>query len=248
MHHYIAEFVGTAILVLFGNGVVANMVLAKTKGHSGGWIVITAGWAVGVALAVLAVGRISGAHLNPAVTLALASLGDFAWAHVPGYLGAQFAGGAAGAVLVYLAYFSHWGETSDQGAKLACFCTGPAVRRLAPAFVTEAIGTAALVFLVLAIGKVGGGLSGDQQIWSSVAAVWFGPLLVGGLVFGIGLSLGGPTGYAINPARDLAPRVMHAVLPIPGKGTSDWTYAWVPIVAPVVGGIGGAQLFRLLNL
>lgn len=248
MQAYVAEFVGTAILILFGNGVVANAVLSKTKGNSGGWIVITAGWAVAVALAVLAAGRISGAHLNPAVTLALAVIGDFAWNQVAFYICAQMAGAAAGALLVYLAYLSHWKETSDTGAKLACYSTGPAVRQIGAAFTTEAIGSAALVFLVLAFGKVGGAFQGEQQQWNAVASAWFGPLLVGLLVFGIGLSLGGPTGYAINPARDLGPRVMHAILPIPGKGDSDWSYAWVPVVAPIVGAIAGAVLYRMSGL
>lgn len=247
MQNYIAEFVGTAVLILFGNGVVANVVLARTKGNSSGWIVIATGWAVAVALAVLAVGRISGAHLNPAVTVALATLGDFAWCSVPGYIAAQFAGAGVGALLVYISYLGHWSETTDAGAKLACFSTGPGVRRIGAAFVTETIGTAALVFLVLAFGKLGSAFKGDQQLWNAVAGAWFGPLLVGLLVFGIGLSLGGPTGYAINPARDLAPRLMHALLPIPGKGHSDWSYAWVPVVAPLVGGIAGAVLFRLLG-
>ena len=248
MNVYLAEFVGTALLILFGNGVVANMVLARTKGSGGGWICITAGWAFAVAIAVFAVGRVSGAHLNPAVTLALASIGSFKWSLVAGYIAAQMAGAIAGAVLVYLAYFAHWEPTTDAGAKLACFSTGPAVRKNGPAMITEFIGTGALLFCVLAFGKVIAGAPTDQAAWASTINLWFGPALVGLLIFGLGLSLGGPTGYALNPARDLGPRIAHAFLPIPGKGTSDWEYAWVPVVAPILGGVAGAQLFKLLDL
>lgn len=248
MNVYLAEFVGTALLIVFGNGVVANIVLAKTKGNNGGWICITAGWAFAVAIAVFAVGRVSGAHLNPAVTLALASIGSFGWGLVPGYLAAQMAGAFAGAVLVYLAYLAHWEPTTDQGAKLACFATGPAIRKTGPAIITEFIGTGTLVFCVLAFGKVVAGAPTDQAAWAATVSMWFGPALVGLLVFGLGLSLGGPTGYAINPARDLGPRIAHALLPIPGKGSSDWEYAWVPVLAPILGGVAGAQLFKLLDL
>lgn len=248
MNVYLAELVGTALLILFGNGVVANIVLAKTKGNGGGWICITAGWAFGVAIAVFAVGRVSGAHLNPAVTIALASIGSFGWNLVPGYIAAQFAGAMVGATLVYLSYLAHWAPTADTGGKLACFATGPAVRHMGAAFVTEFIGTAALLFGVLAFGKVVAGAPTDQAAWAATVNLWFGPALVGLLIFGIGLSLGGPTGYAINPARDLGPRIAHAILPIPSKGTSDWEYAWVPVVAPILGGVVGAQLFKLIGL
>lgn len=248
MNSYLAEFVGTAWLVLFGNGVVANVLLSKSKGNGGGWIVITAGWALAVTMAVYAVARVSGAHLNPAVSVALASIGSFSWAEVPGYIAAQVAGGFTGSVLVYLTYLAHWGETADAGLKLACHSTGPAVRRFTPAIITEVIGTAALVFGVLAIGKVGVGADTAQAAWTAAVGTWFGPMIVGLLVFAIGLSLGGPTGYAINPARDLGPRIAHAVLPIAGKGSSDWAYAWVPVVAPVIGGIAGARLFVGLGL
>lgn len=248
MNPYVAEFIGTALLVLFGNGVVANVVLARTKGNGGGWIVITAGWACAVAIAVYTVGRISGAHLNPAVTLALASIGAFSPASVAGYLAAQLAGAFFGAVLVYLSYLAHWAPTESRDAKLACFCTAPAVRRRDAAFITEFIGTAVLVFVVLAIGRVFAGAPTEQQAWAAAVSVWFGPALVGLLVFAIGLSLGGPTGYAINPVRDLGPRLAHAVLPVAGKGPSDWGYAWVPVVAPICGGVAGAQLFKFLGL
>ncbi len=248
MNSYLAEVVGTALLILFGNGVVANVVLAKSKGNSGGWIVITAGWAFAVAIAVYAVGRTSGAHLNPAVTVALASIGSFSWSLVPGYIAAQFAGALIGATLVYLTYLAHWSPTEDAGAKLACFCTAPAIRRTGPAFITEFIGTAALIFGVLSIGRVVAGAATGQETWVAAVGTWFGPALVGMLVFAIGLSLGGPTGYAINPARDLGPRIAHAILPIPGKGKSDWSYAWIPVIAPILGGIAGAQLFKAIGL
>ncbi len=245
MNVYLAEFIGTAILILLGNGVVANVVLQKTKGHDGGWIVISWGWAMGVALAVYAVGRISGAHINPAVTVALASMGAFPWEQVPGYIGAQLLGAMAGAVLVWLSYLAHWGETDDQEGKLACYCTGPAVRNPLANCLTEFIGTVMLVFGVLAIGKLSTGLTGDLPAAMNTFA---GPMLVGLLVFSIGLSLGGPTGYAINPARDLGPRIAHSLLPIAGKGGSDWRYAWIPVVIPLVGGVAGAQLFVFLGL
>jgi glycerol uptake facilitator protein len=255
MNPYLAEMIGMAIIILLGNGVVANVVLNKSKGQNGGWIVITTGWCLAVAFAVYAVGRISGAHLNPAVTVGLASIGDFPWEKVPGYIAAQIAGGFTGAVLVWLSYLAHWGETPDQGAKLACFSTAPAVPKKGPAIITEIIGTAMLVFGVLCIGKIGAGVPGAELdavgqavpvSLAGVVATWWSPLLVGLLVLAIGVSLGGPTGYAINPARDLGPRIAHQLLPIAGKGSSDWGYAWVPIVAPIIGGVLGAVLHRSL--
>ncbi|MDB6080105.1 MAG: family channel protein [Akkermansiaceae bacterium] len=248
MNAYLAEFVGTAILILLGNGVVANVVLTKTKGNNGGWIVITAGWAMAVGLAVYATGRISGAHLNPAVTIALAAGGGFSWSLVPGYIAAQIAGGIAGSTLVWLTYLSHWGLTQDKGGKLACFSTGPAVRATVPNFITEFIGTAMLVFAVMAIGKVdAGSLVAVGKPLASLNASWWSPALVSATVFAIGLSLGGPTGYAINPARDLGPRIAHAILPIAGKGSSDWGYAWIPVLGPIAGGLAGIGLFNLLG-
>lgn len=255
MNVYFAEFIGTAILILLGNGVVANVVLKETKGNSGGWMVITAGWGLAVAMAVYAVGRISGAHINPAVTFGLASVGEFPWTQVPGYLFAQIAGAFTGAFFVWLSYLPHWKVTDDTGAKLACFSTTPAIRNLPANFLNEFIGTAFLVFAVLSIGSVASNLEPfsevsngmelpDLQASLEVAySTFIAPFLVGLLVLSIGLSLGGPTGYAINPARDLGPRLAHALLPIAGKGSSDWSYAWVPIAAPIVGGIAGAQLF-----
>jgi glycerol uptake facilitator protein len=245
---YLAECIGTALLILLGNGVVANVVLNKSKGQNSGWIVITLGWGLAVAIAVYAVGRLSGAHINPAVTVSLASIGAFDWALVPGYIAAQMVGAMIGSVLVYITYYAHWSETEDPELKRACHCTSPAIRKMGPAFVAEVIGTAVLVFGVLALGKVGLGAATDAQAWTAAVGTWFGPLLVGLLVVAIGMSLGGPTGYAINPARDLGPRLVHALLPIPGKGSSDWGYAWVPVAAPILGGVLGAQLFVFLQL
>ncbi len=239
MNTYMAEFIGTALLILFGDGVVANVLLAKSKGQGGGWIVITAGWGLAVAVAVYAVGSISGGHFNPAVTIGLAAIGKFAPAKVAGYVAAQIAGAMFGGLLVWLAYLPHWKETPDTGAKLAVFCTGPAIRSTPANLICEIIGAAALVFGALAIPS-STNLAGPG--WAS----GFGPFLVGLLVFAIGLSLGGPTGYAINPARDFGPRLAHAILPIAGKGSSDWRYAWIPIVGPICGGLLGAWTYRLL--
>ena len=236
------------LLVLLGDGVVANVVLNRTKGQNGGWIVITVGWGVAVAMAVYAVGRISGAHLNPAVTVGLAAIGSFSWADVGGYIAAQMAGGFVGAVLVWLMYLPHWQVTPDPGSKLAVFATGPAIRNTSANFIGEVIGTAVLLFGILAIAANAQTLSkpGDVDL-SFVFSRGLQPLLVGVLILGIGLSLGGPTGYALNPARDLAPRLAHAVLPIPGKGGSDWEYAWIPVVAPIVGGVAGAGLYFVIG-
>jgi glycerol uptake facilitator protein len=244
MQTLLAEAIGTLLLVLLGDGVVANVVLNRTKGQSSGWIVITVGWGVAVAMAVYAVGRISGAHLNPAVTIGLAAIGSFPWNEVPGYIAAQMIGGFVGAVLVWLAYLPHWSATPDPAAKLAVFATGPAVRSTAANVITEIIGTAVLLFGILAIAANAQTLSkpGDVDL-SFVFSRGLQPLLVGVLVLGIGVSLGGSTGYAINPARDLAPRIAHAVLPIPGKGDSDWGYSWIPVVAPILGGVLGALAY-----
>ena len=237
MKPFAAEVIGTALMIILGDGVVAGVVLNKTKAQNSGWIVITTGWAMGVAVAVYAVGRISGAHLNPAITLGLAAVGKFAWSDVPRYIGAQFIGAFLGAVIVWLAYLAHWSETESQASKLAVFSTIPAIRRCPLNLLTEIIATFVLVFGVLAISaNVGPAQSGVT------------PLLIGLLVWGIGLSLGAPTGYAINPARDLGPRLAHALLPIPGKGSSDWGYSWVPVVGPLIGGaIGAAAYVGLLG-
>jgi glycerol uptake facilitator protein len=226
---FASEVIGTALLILLGDGVVAGVLLAKSKAQNSGWVVITFGWGMAVAMAVYAVGRFDGAHLNPAVTLGLAVIGSTQWSDVPQYLAGEFVGAFIGACLVYAAYSHHFAETEDPGLKLAVFSTGPAIRNNVLNIVTEFIGTFVLVFGVLAIGgNKGPGVSGLT------------PLLVGLLVFAIGLSLGGPTGYAINPARDLGPRIAHFLLPIAGKGGSDWSYAWIPVVAPIAGGIVGA--------
>jgi glycerol uptake facilitator protein len=227
---------------------VANVVLNRTKGHNSGWIVITIGWGVAVAIAVYAVGRLSGGHLNPAVTIGLAAMGSFPWADAPGYIAAQMVGGFLGAILVWLVYLPHWGVTPDPASKLGVFATGPAIRSSGANFISEVIGTAVLLFGILAIAANAQTLNspGDVNL-SFVFSRGLQPLLVGVLVLGIGLSLGGPTGYAINPARDLAPRLAHAVLPIPGKGDSGWDYAWIPVVAPIVGGVLGAGLYFLIG-
>jgi glycerol uptake facilitator protein len=227
-----AEVIGTAILILLGDGVVAAVLLAQSKAQNGGWIVITFGWGMAVAMAVYAVGQFSGAHLNPAVTLGFAFMGNTDWGDVPKYIAGEFCGAFIGATLVWAAYSNHWRPTEDPGLKLAVFCTAPAIRNTVANIITEIIGTFLLVFGVLAI------VANEAPGTSGLT-----PLLVGLLVLAIGLSLGGPTGYAINPARDLGPRIMHALLPIPGKGPSDWGYAWIPVLGPIIGGVLGGLCF-----
>lgn len=248
MQELIAELIGTMILIILGDGVVANVCLNRSKAHGSGWIVIAAGWAMGVAMAVYSVGRISGAHLNPAVTVSLASLGAFPWESVPGYLCAQVAGGFLGGIVVWLVFLKHWELTPDPEVKRAIFCTIPAVRHRPANLLTEFLATAVFLFVIMALGDQVQALQRPGDLDLSV--VYRGavqPLLVGLLVFAIGLSLGGPTGYAINPARDLGPRLAHALLPIPGKGQSDWGYAWVPIVGPLAGGLAGVWLYTLVG-
>lgn len=240
MSPFLAEMIGTMLLIILGDGVVANVVLQQSKGQNSGWIVITTGWALAVTFAVYAVGTVSGAHLNPAVTIAMLCLGKIAAPLAGQYIVAQVIGGFLGGVIVWLAYLPHWEVTKDQGAKLAVFCTGPAIRKPASNLITEIIGTFMLVLGVLAI------LSPENLVAGSGFDVGFGPFLVGIIVWSIGLSLGGPTGYAINPARDLGPRITHALLPIAGKGGSDWGYAWVPIVGPILGGILAAFFYIML--
>ncbi|MGH2946575.1 MAG: MIP/aquaporin family protein [Solirubrobacteraceae bacterium] len=220
-----AEVIGTGLLVLLGDGVVAAVLLNHSKAQNGGWIVIAFGWGMAVMVAVFAVGQFSGAHINPAVTFGFAVEGRTEWGDVPEYLAGEFVGAFIGATLVWLAYLLHWRETEDPGLKLAVYCTAPAIRNPVANVITEVIGTFVLVFGILAF-------FADE----ATAATGLGALLVGLLVFSIGLSLGGPTGYAINPARDLGPRIMHAILPIAGKGSSDWGYSWVPVVGPLIGG------------
>lgn len=249
MSVYLAETIGTMILVVLGDGVVANVLLNKSKGQNSGWIVITTGWGLAVALAVYAVGRVSGAHINPAVTFGLASIGAFPWPQVPGYVLAQTVGGVLGGVTVWLAYLPHWAETEDPSLKLAAFCTAPSIRKRGANFLTELIGTAVLLFGILAIAANAQELAkpGDIDL-SVVFSFGIQPLLVGFLVWAIGLSLGGPTGFAINPARDLGPRIAHSLLPIAGKGKADWGYSWIPVFAPIVGGVLGALLFLAVGL
>lgn len=240
MSPFLAEVLGTTLLVIFGDGVVANVLLNKSKGQNAGWIVISAGWAVAVTVAVYTVNAVSGAHLNPAVTIAMAAIGKFPWADVPSYLAAQIIGGFLGGVIVWLAYLPHWAVTPDRGLKLGVFCTAPAIRSTGANLVTEIVGTAVLLIGLLAI------LTPANLVPNTGYDKGLAPLLVGVLVFGIGLSLGGPTGYAINPARDLGPRLAHAVLPIAGKGGADWGYAWIPVIGPILGGLLGALIYRTL--
>jgi glycerol uptake facilitator protein len=235
MHPFLGEFIGTAILILLGDGVVANVVLNKTKGNSGGLIVIAFGWAIAVFVGIFVAAHFSKAHLNPAFTLAAAYIGkDFSWADVPVYIAGQLSGAMFGALLVWLSYKLHFTATQDADAKLAVFCTGPAIRSTANNLITELIATFALVFSALNI------MAPDSSLGALNA------LPVALLVLGIGVSLGGPTGYAINPVRDLGPRIMHAILPIPGKRDSDWGYAWIPVLGPFMGGLLAAVVFKLL--
>ncbi len=243
-NEYIAEVIGTFILVLLGNGVVANVVLSKTKGHDSGWIVISFGWGMAVFIAVVAVGEISGAHINPAVSIGLAIAGQFPWIKVIPYIISQFIGAWLGAITVWITYKNHYDITEDPGAIQATFCTAPEIRNNLNNFLTELIGTFILIFVILyftepkitanELGEVKAGLGS------------LGALPVGLLVFAIGLSLGGPTGYAINPARDLGPRMIHALLPIPSKGGNGWDYSWIPVSGPVTGAVLAALLHYLL--
>jgi glycerol uptake facilitator protein len=242
----LAEVLGTALLILLGNGVVANVVLDKTKGHGSGWIVISFGWAMAVFVGVWCAGPISGAHLNPAVTLGLASAGEFPWSSVPGYVAAQMVGAIVGATLVFLFYRPHYEMTTDANAKLATFCTSPAIRRPSANLTCEMIGTAVLVLAVLLAVEpsidLGQPLAAGVSPAPKIGLGTLGALPVGLLVLSIGLSLGGTTGYAINPARDLGPRIAHALLPVPDKGDSDWSYAWIPVVGPLVGAVVAALI------
>jgi glycerol uptake facilitator protein len=238
---WLGEFLGTMILILLGNGVVAGVLLKKSKAEASGWMVITAGWAFAVMAGVftaIACGS-SGAHLNPAVTLGFAVRGGTFHEVLPFFL-AQLLGAVAGAALVWLHYLPHWRETADPGAKLACFCTAPAIRSALPNFLSELIGTFVLVFVVGAIFS--------KAVSASGPASALGPYLVGSLVWGIGLSLGGTTGYAINPARDFGPRLAHAMLPIAGKGGADWSYAPIPVLGPLAGGALAGLALRLLEI
>jgi glycerol uptake facilitator protein len=249
MHPVLAEFVGTCILLIFGDGVVANVVLSRTKGQGGGWIVITFGWAIGVFIAVFSVTAFSGAHINPAVTIALATAGKFPWASVPGYIIAQILGAFVAGILVYLFYRRHFAVTDDPNLKLAVFCTAPNVRDYATSFFCETLGTFLLVFPIFLMVEPGFqfGMANEASRNVKLGLGALGALPVALLVLGIGLSLGGTTGYAINPARDLGPRLAHAVLPIPGKRDSDWKYAWIPVLGPILGGLLAALAARAMT-
>jgi glycerol uptake facilitator protein len=254
---FVAEIVGTALLLLLGDGVVANVLLQGTKGQDSGWIVITMGWGLAVFVGVFTVAVYSGAHINPAVTLGLAIATDFPWAEVPIYMLGQFIGAALGAFLVWAFYHPHFGVTQDKDLKLAVFCTAPAIRSTPSNFLSETIGTFVLVFAVLyLVGPeinlgglstvVNGGDPFDPQPSIGLGALDALPVAL--VVLVIGLALGGTTGYAINPARDLGPRLMHAILPIPGgKRDSDWGYAWIPVVGPFAGAILAALVALLLG-
>lgn len=230
MTPFVGELIGTMILIIFGGGVVAGALMKKSKAENGGWVLITIAWGLAVTLGVYAVGNISDAHLNPAVTLGFAAIGEFPWADVPMYIVAQMIGAIIGATIVYFQYLPHWKETDDQAAKLSVFATIPAIRHPLSNMISEIVGTFVLLLGLLTIG-------------ANEFAEGLNPLIVGALIVAIGMSLGGPTGYAINPARDLGPRLAHFFLPIPGKGTSDWRYAWVPVVGPIIGGIYGALFY-----
>ncbi|AOV07277.1 MIP/aquaporin family protein [Sporosarcina ureilytica] len=233
MTAFLGELVGTMILIIFGAGVVGGVVMKKSKAEGAGWIVITVGWGLAVTMGVYAVGNISGAHLNPAVTVGLATIGAFPWAEVPMYIFAQMMGAMIGAIIVYFHYLPHWGETEDQDAKLAVFATIPAIRHPLSNLTSEIIGTFILILGLLTIG-------------ANEFTEGLNPLIVGALIVAIGMSLGGTTGYAINPARDLGPRIAHFILPIPGKGKSNWNYAWIPVVGPILGGVFGALFYKKL--
>lgn len=233
MSPFLAELLGTMLLIVLGEGVVAGVVLNKTKSQHAGWIVITIAWGLAVTMAIYAVGKISGAHLNPAVTLALAATDAFPWKDVPAFIGAQMLGAFLGATLVFFHYLPHWRVTDDAAVKRAVFCTDPAIRHNTSNLLSEIIGTFILIVGIMAIG-------------ANEFTQGLNPLVVGLLVVSIGMSLGGTTGYAINPARDLGPRIAHFLLPISGKTDSNWNYAWIPVVGPVIGGVYGALFYHAL--
>jgi glycerol uptake facilitator protein len=246
MNPYLAEFIGTALLILFGNGVVANVVLARTKGNNAGWIVITAGWGIAVYVGAFCSAEFSGAHLNPAVTVAMAVAGKLEMAKVGGYIGAQMLGGIVGGVLVYAFYREHFRASSDADGKLACFSTAANIRNHLQSLFCEIVGTFVLILPIFLMVSPSMKLPAGGEA-PTLGLGTLGLLPVALLVFGIGLSLGGTTGYAINPARDLGPRIAHAILPIPGKRDSDWGYAWVPVLGPILGGLLAAWTYACLK-
>ncbi|RSL33105.1 aquaporin family protein [Salibacterium salarium] len=235
MSPFLGELIGTMILIILGGGVVAGVVLKGSKAEGAGWIVITIGWGLAVAMGVYAVGNFSGAHINPAVTFGLAASGEFPWSDVPMYILAQVIGAILGACVVFFHYLAQWRQTEDKAAKLGVFATDPAIRNYSANLVSEMIGT---FILVLGLAFIG----------ANEFTEGLNPLIVGLLIVAIGVSLGGTTGYAINPARDLGPRIAHFLLPIPGKGPSDWKYAWVPILGPIIGGIYGGVFHQAIFL
>ncbi|SNR46543.1 glycerol uptake facilitator protein [Lutibacter agarilyticus] len=240
----VAEILGTMLLILLGNGVVANVVLNGTKGNNSGWIVITTGWALAVFVGVIVAGPYSGAHLNPAVTVALATAGKLSWDLVPEYIAGEMIGAMLGALLVWIFYKDHFKSTEDEGGKLACFSTGPAIKNTFSNLISEIIGTFVLVFVIFYLAGPSLDILGDVDARAIIGLGSIGAVPVAFLVWVIGLSLGGTTGYAINPARDLGPRIMHAILPV--KGGSDWGYAWIPVVGPIIGAVIAALLYVTL--
>lgn len=243
---YLYEFIGTSVLVLMGDGVVANTVLKETKSHGAGWVVITIGWGLGVFLGVIIAGPHSGAHINPAVTLGLAFAGIFSWSLVPGYILAQLLGGFFGALIVYLFFRQHFNITKDKGTKLAVFCTNPQIRNFRSNVFSEAVGTFVLIFTIFHFADPSFSASTLTDAKLGLGSV--GALPVALLVVAIGMSLGGTTGYAINPARDLGPRFAHFILPMKSKGNSDWGYSWVPVFGPVLGAFIAATAFMAIGL
>lgn len=233
MNSYLAEFLGTLLLIILGEGVVAGVVLKRTKSENAGWLTVVMAWGIAVTLAIFAVGKFSGAHLNPAVTIGLLVDGSFPSDLAVGYILSQLAGAFVGAVVVWFHYLPHWKETPDPAAKLAVFATGPAIRNVFFNLISEIIATAVLILGILFLG-------------ANDFTEGLKPLVVGMLIISIGLSLGGTTGFAINPARDLGPRIAHFILPIHGKGSSDWQYAWIPVVGPMIGGALGAIIYNSL--
>lgn len=244
MLEYLAEFIGTFILILLGNGVVANVILKKTKGENSGWIVISAGWGMAVFIAVFTTGPISGAHINPAVTIGLAISGLFPWSQVAPFIVAQLLGAMAGAYLVYLFYYEHFKITDNPDAKKACFCTAPNIRNKTNNFLSEMVGTFVLIFAVLFVNLPSVEIEGIDNVKVGLGSLEALPVAL--VVFAIGMSLGGTTGYAINPARDFGPRIIHALIPMRGKRDSDWSYSWIPISGPIVGAILAALLYYLI--
>ncbi len=233
MTEYLGEFVGTMILIIFGSGVVAGVLLNKSKAEKAGWLMICTAWGLGVAFAMFAVGRISGAHINPAVTLGFAIAGEFPWDKVPGYILSQTAGAFTGAVIVWVQYYPHWVKSDNPADKLGIFSTIPAIRSFPNNLASEVIATFLLMF-------------GLSFIGANQFADGLNPLIIGAYIAAIGYSLGGTTGFAINPARDFGPRLAHFLLPIPGKGSSDWAYSWIPVIGPLIGGMYGTLFYQCL--